>query len=205
MAIVTSNISHKSFTDDILRTLLSSAAKAAVLRVFMLDPSRSYYQRQLEALAEVPLRAVQRELERLSSIGLVYARREGNRNYYQVDIGHTLFPDLQGLVLKTSEPHERLRGRLAGDPAVRLAFLRREAREVLVVLASGAGADLLGEAGFSIDCVSSEFFAARLAERPESFANFLSEGEDLLGRREDVLWRRIEAAGFDVPKAKGVA
>ncbi len=171
----------------------------------MLDPGRGYYQRQLEAVAGVPVRGVQRELERLSSISLLFVRREGNRIYYQVDVEHPLFPELRGLVLKTSEPAERLRGRLAVDPAVRLAFLRRAEREALVVLAPGASASFENEPGFSVDAVSGDFFVKRLAERPESLANFLKEGEDMLGRREDVLWRRIEAAGFDVKKGKGVA
>jgi hypothetical protein len=202
--ILTTKNSQQEQTNETLRILFSSAARVAVLRVFMLDPGRGYYQRQLEAATGVPIRGVQRELDRLASVSLLYAHREGNRTYYQVDMDHALFPELRSMVLKTSGDADRIRGRLAVDPAVRLAFLRREEREVLVVLAPGANASNENEPGFSIDVVSSEFFVKRLAERPESLAVFLKEGEDLLGRREDVLWRRIEAAGFDVKKGRGV-
>ncbi len=176
----------------------------AVLRVFMIDPGRGYYQRQLEGATGVPIRGVQRELDRLASVGLLYAHREGNRSYYQVDTEHPLFTDLRSMVIKTSDDVGRLRARLALDPAVRLAFLRRKEREVLVVLAPGGSASLDEVSGFTFDIVSSEFFVKRLAERPESLAEFFKQGEDVLGRREDVLWRRIEAAGFDVKKGKGV-
>lgn len=189
---------------DVLHILFSSAARVAVLRIFMLDPGRGYYQRQLEAATGVPLRGVQRELDRLTSGGLLYAHREGNRNYYQIDTEHPLFADLRSMVLKTSSDVDRLRARLAMDPAVRLAFLRRAGNEVLIVLAPGGSASFDDMPGFTFDTVSSEFFVKRLIERPESLAPFFKQGEDVLGRREDVLWRRIEAAGFDVKKGKGV-
>jgi len=189
---------------DVLQALFSSAARVAVLRVFMLDPGRGYYQRQLESATGVPIRGVQRELDRLTSIRLLYPHKEGNRTYYQVDTEHPLYPELRSLVLKTSGEFDRLRARLAVDPAVRLAFLRPKERDVLVVLAPGGNAALDDFPGYTVDAVSSEFFAKRLAERPESLGEFLKHGEDVLGRREDVLWRRIEAAGFDVKKGRGV-
>lgn len=189
---------------DILQALFSSAARVAVLRTFLLDPGRAYYQRQLEAATGIPIRGVQRELDRLASIHLLYAHKEGNRTYYQVDTEHLLYADLRNLVLKTSGDIDRLRAGLALDPAVRLAFVRPKEREVLVVLAPGGSAQFDDVSGFTFDVVSSEFFAKRLAERPESLGEFLKHGEDVLGRREDVLWRRIEAAGFDVKKGRGV-
>jgi hypothetical protein len=72
------------------------------------------------------------------------------------------------------------------------------------VLAPGGTATYDDVPGFTFDIVSSEFFVKRLIERPESLAPFFKQGEDVLGRREDVLWRRIEAAGFDVKKGRGV-
>ncbi len=189
---------------DVLQTLFSSSARVAVLRIFLLDPGRGYYQRQLEAATGVPIRGVQRELDRLASIQLIYAHKEGNRTYYQIDTEHLLYPELRSMVLKTSGEIDQLRARLALDPAVRLAFVRPKEHDVLVVLAPGGSASFDDHPGFSFDVVSSEFFSKRLAERPESLGEFLKHGEDVLGRREDVLWRRIEAAGFDVKKGRGV-
>lgn len=200
---MTAKISQNIETDA-LQALFSSVARVAVLRTFLLDPGRAYYQRQLEAAIGIPIRGIQRELDRLASIQLLYAHKEGNRTYYQVDTEHPLYADLRNLVLKTSSDTDRLRARLALDPAVRLAFVRPKEHEALVVLAPGGSAAFDDVAGFTLDVVSSEFFAKRLAERPESLGEFLKHGEDVLGRREDVLWRRIEAAGFDVKKGRGV-
>ena len=52
--------------------------------------------------------------------------------------------------------------------------------------------------------MTGEEFARALAGSPDALEPFLSQGVDLLGRREDVIWRRIEAAGYSIPKGKGV-
>jgi hypothetical protein len=55
------------------------------------------------------------------------------------------------------------------------------------------------------DALTREEFMLGLAGGDPRIAEYLRSGVDLLGRREDVIWRRIEAAGYDVPKGKGVA
>jgi DNA-binding transcriptional ArsR family regulator len=170
----------------------------------MLDPLRAYYQRQLEAATGLPIRAVQRELDRLSSIGLLYRRAEGNRTYYQVDMEFPLFPELRSMILKTATPEERLRGALALDESVRLAFLYGPENRVLVVSATSKRPALTAPGPFSIEVLSMDEFTRALSEHPASLDPFLGKGVDLLGRREDVAWRRIEAAGYGVKKGKGV-
>jgi hypothetical protein len=175
-----------------------------VLRVFLLDPHRAYYQRQIEAATGQPLRAIQRELDRLTSVGLLYRHTEGNRTYHQVDTQFPLFPELRSMVLKTVEPEERLRGLLACDEAVRLAFLGASEGRVLVVTPDGTPPSVAAPGPFSIEAISTEDFCRALTEKRASLEPFLVRGVDLLGRRDDVIWRRIEAAGYAVEKKKGV-
>ncbi len=179
-------------------------ARVVVLRLFMLDPLRAYYQRQIEAATGLPIRAVQRELDRLASSGLLYRRSEGNRMYYQVDMQFALFPELRGLVLKTASDEERLRGLLALDESVRLAFLNGEEKKVLVVTTSGRPSSVSAPAGYVMEVLSVDEFARQAADRSASLETYLARGVDLLGRREDVIWRRIEAAGYLVRKEQGV-
>lgn len=170
----------------------------------MLDPYRAYYQRQIEAATGQPLRAIQRELDRLTSVGLLYRRAEGNRTYHQVDMQFPLFPELQSMVLKTAEPEDRLRGLLACDEAVRQAFLCGSEARVLVVTLGGSRPAVAVPGPFSIEVISTEDFHRALVENRASLEPFLVRGVDLLGRRDDVIWRRIEAAGYAVEKKKGV-
>lgn len=171
----------------------------------MLDPMREYYQRQLETATALPIRAVQRELERLTEAGLLYRRLEGNRTYYRVDTQFLLFPELRGMVLKSVEPVERLRGLLAMEETVRLLFHNAAEDRVLLVTAGGVQPGALDVPWpFGVDLISVEEFLRLLAERRGELDAYLVRGVDLLGRREDLLWRRIEAAGYAVEKGTGV-
>jgi len=190
---------------DMLATLFTSAARAHVLKLFMLDPRRAYYQRQIEAATGLPIRAVQRELERLSALGLLYRRSEGNRAYYQVDMLFPLFPELRSLVLKTCSRVERIRGILSMDESVRLAFLNADRDRALIVTGGGVRPNLRGLERIQTEIMTLDEFTSALADPSEDLQTILNAGEDLLGRREDVAWRRIESAGFDVRKGKGVA
>jgi DNA-binding transcriptional ArsR family regulator len=187
-----------------LSLLFASSARAAVLRALLIDPHPSYYQRQLESATGMPLRAVQREVDRLTRAGLLFKRVEGNRAYYQVNVEHPLFPELRALVLKTAPAALRLRGAAALDPAVRLCVLS-EARDRALVVCRGGRRPALESSGIALEVMSSESFLQALAEGGAGpVESYLREGSDLLGRRDDVLWRHIEAAGHDVRKEPGV-
>lgn len=187
-----------------MNDLFASDARVAVLRVFMIDPTRAYYQRQLEAATALPIRAVQRELDRLTSAGLLYRREEGNRSYFQVDTDYPFFPELRSMVLKSSGPVDQLRAAMVVDETVRLAFIDETAAAVLAVVQPGAHASSLRTSGIPVESVSSDEFIRALSEDRERLRPFLEAGSDLLGRRDDVIWRHIEAAGFHVRKGAGV-
>jgi hypothetical protein len=189
----------------LLHGILGSQARALVLRHFLVDPGRAYYQRQVSEATGVPLRAVQRELERLTEAGLLYRRDEGNRAYYQADSTCLIFEDLRNMVLKTADFPDQLRGALADDEAVRLAFMIPEDRQVLLVTSGRGRPALPARADAEYTVVTSEEFLSRLDKERDTVSPFLSEGIDLLGRREDAIWRHIADAGFDVQRGKGVA
>ena len=187
-----------------LSGIFASSARVAILRLFMFDPTRAYYQRQIEAATGLLIRGVQRELERLTKVGMLYRRAEGNRTYYQVDTQFPLLPELRSMVLKTGTPEEQLRGELAIDEAVRLAFLCPAENRVLVVVVPDKHPEITVPAPYTVQIVSSEAFVAALTDDPQSLHPFLVQGVDLLGRRDDPIWHRIETAGFAVQKGKGV-
>lgn len=188
-----------------LAEILGSAARLAVLRVFLVDPTRAYYQRQVEAATGLPIRAVQRELDRFTSIGLTYRHAEGNRTYYQADPEHPLFRELRALVLKTAGQLLRVRAALAMMIGLRMAFLSGDGAVVLLVFHAGQSTAVTPLEGIAVRVMESEAFSEALSGRAGWLADFLVSGVDLLGRRDDLLWRRIEAAGFNVPKGEGVA
>ena len=195
----------QSMREEVLTAIFTSAARVSVLRLFMLDPRRPYYQRQIEGATGLPIRAVQRELERLVAAGLLYRRMEGNRAYHQVDMDHALFPELRSMIIKTATAADRLRGHVALDENVRLAFLCEDEGRALVVVSDDRLWSNPADCPFVLDVLTSAAFTRAVGKRTDYLEPFLTRGVDLLGRREDVVWRRIEAAGYTVQRGIGVA
>jgi predicted nucleotidyltransferase len=65
---------------------------------------------------------VRQELQKLARLGIVEARRSGNRTYFRANALHPLYPDIRNIVLKTSGLVDVLRGALTG-PRVQFAFV----------------------------------------------------------------------------------
>jgi predicted nucleotidyltransferase len=69
-----------------------------------------------------PDATVRQELKRLTRLGIVEPRRDGNRTYYHANTGHPLYSDIRNMVLKTSGLADVLREALT-HPGIRLAFV----------------------------------------------------------------------------------
>ena len=85
-----------------LETLFTSTARVEVLRLFLLKSDRRFYQREIERETGQPIRAVQREVKRLTEIELLTRSEEGNRVVYRVNSAFPLLPELTALVEKAS-------------------------------------------------------------------------------------------------------
>lgn len=80
-----------------LEVLFSSTARVQVMRLFLLNPDRQYYQREIERETGQPIRAVQREVERLEGIDLLLRSEEGNRVFYRLNPDFPLLAELTAL------------------------------------------------------------------------------------------------------------
>jgi len=85
----------------VLELLFSSRARVKLLALLLLNPDISFYQREISALTGLRIRAVQREVERLQTLGLLTRFPRGNQVHYQVKRDFFLFPELRGMLLKT--------------------------------------------------------------------------------------------------------
>ncbi|OGA22551.1 MAG: transcriptional regulator [Betaproteobacteria bacterium RIFCSPLOWO2_02_FULL_67_26] len=92
---------------------LFTKAQQRVLGVLFGNPGRSFFANEVIALAGTGTGAVQRELTRLASSGLVTVKRVGKQKHYQANEASPVFEDLRGLVVKTSGIADVLRVALA--------------------------------------------------------------------------------------------
>ncbi|HSJ53581.1 MAG TPA: winged helix-turn-helix domain-containing protein [Anaerolineae bacterium] len=85
-----------------LEVLFSSTARVQILGLFLLHAENTFYQREIERQTGQPIRAVQREVERLEEAGLLVRIPEGNRVFYRLNPDHVLLPELTELFRKAS-------------------------------------------------------------------------------------------------------
>lgn len=80
-----------------LEVLFSSTARVQILNLFLLNPDCQFYQREIERETGQPIRAVQREVERLQDIDLLVRSTEGNRVFYHLNPQFPLLEELTRL------------------------------------------------------------------------------------------------------------
>lgn len=95
-----------------LEVLISSETRVRLLTLFLMNPGKEYYIRQIERLVAKNYALVRKELARLESFGLLTSEVKGNQTYYSVDQDFFLYPELQRLVLKTEGVARVLKDRL---------------------------------------------------------------------------------------------
>ena len=106
-----------------LELLFSSSSRVKLLTFFISNPKQRYYLREVASLTKLPVQAVQRELARLETLGLLDKARDGNRLYFKVNEKFFLLPDLKNIILKTSGLGTFLRGSFQDAPKIRTAFI----------------------------------------------------------------------------------
>jgi predicted nucleotidyltransferase len=87
-----------------LRTLdaLLPKTRQGILAATFVQPEKAWYVSELARRMGVPASSLQRELNNLSEVGILKTHRQGRMVYYQANKDSPVFPDLRGLLLKTS-------------------------------------------------------------------------------------------------------
>ena len=68
----------------------------------LIQPDKSWYVSELARRMGVPSSSLQRELQDLTTVGILKTHRQGRMAYYQANADSPVFPDLRGLFLKTA-------------------------------------------------------------------------------------------------------
>ena len=106
-----------------LEYLITSKAKRNLLRLFLTNPDREFYIREIAKLTGEPLNAVRRELGYLGKAGLVKSHREGNLKYFSVVKEFPFYPELKKIIYATVGLGDYLTHRFKESRQVDLAFI----------------------------------------------------------------------------------
>lgn len=85
-----------------LSAALFGKVRHALLTLFYSHPDESYYLRQIVRNIGMGQGAVQRELAGLNRAGIITRENRGNQVHYQANRDCPIYPELHGLILKTS-------------------------------------------------------------------------------------------------------
>ncbi len=129
-----------------LAHLLSSRVKAEVFRLLFDGSARELHIREIGRRAHLADATIRQELRRLSTLGLVEIRRDGNRAYYRASSKHPLYVDIRNVVVKTTGLVDVLREALDA-PDIRMAFVFGSVAEGTERAESDVDVMVIGDAG----------------------------------------------------------
>ena len=129
---------------------LFGRTRAAVLAVLYGHADQSFYLRQLVRAIGGGHGALQRELQRLTDIGLILRKTQGNQVLYQANPQSPVFSEVKGLIAKTVGIHDVIRSSLASlVPEIQIAFVYGSVARQQERANSDVDLMILGSAPFS--------------------------------------------------------
>jgi predicted nucleotidyltransferase len=104
---------------------LFSKSQRGVLGLLFGNPDRSYYTNEIMRHARAGIGAVQRELERLVSAGLLTVSRVGNQKHYQANRQSPIFDEIAAIVSKIMKAEASAQGLAVRESRASYAVGRR--------------------------------------------------------------------------------
>lgn len=85
-----------------LASILLGSYRRRALGLLLLHPEQSYHVREISRLTDTSVGTLHKELTRLAQAGLLLRKEIGNQVHYAANTQCPIFPELQGLLRKTS-------------------------------------------------------------------------------------------------------
>lgn len=85
-----------------LQDLMVSRVRVKMLELFFTNQRELYYVRDITRKIKEEINAVRRELDRLSTAGLLKSEERGNRLYYYLNTKYAFYQELEQIVAKTT-------------------------------------------------------------------------------------------------------
>lgn len=124
-----------------IEQLFGSKTRVKLLQLFLANPGRSFYVRELTRKIDEQINSVRRELANLTGIGIVKSDSMNNRLYYEVNQGYKHFKALQS-IFSVEVPQQDVSPASQGDLLKRLQAIG----SFDVIITTGA---LVGQEGGS--------------------------------------------------------
>lgn len=108
---------------EIISRLFSSKIRIKLLDVFLSLPNARFYIRELERKINEEAKNISRELQNLETLGLLISEKHGNRRFYSLNENFFLYPELKGIIFKTTGVLGLLKEAVAKLKGIEAAFI----------------------------------------------------------------------------------
>lgn len=105
-----------------LQKLFTSKTRVKLLTLFIMNPEREMYIREIARSTKENINAIRRELANLEEIGLLKSERKGNLKYYVANKKMPIYNELASIILKTEGVAKELKENLI-EIGVKTAFI----------------------------------------------------------------------------------
>ena len=130
---------------SMIEQLFGSKTRVKLLQLFLANPGRSFYVRELTRKIDEQINSVRRELSNLLGIGIIKSDSVNNKLYYEVNQGYKHFKALQS-IFSVEIPQQDVSPASQGDLLKRLQAVG----SFDVIIATGM---LVGQEGSEIDLI----------------------------------------------------
>ena len=108
---------------EIISRLFSSKIRIKLLDIFLSLPNARFYIRELERKINEEAKNISRELQNLETLGLLISERQGNQKFYSLNENFFLYPELKGIIFKTTGALGLLKEAVAKLKGIEAAFI----------------------------------------------------------------------------------
>jgi len=88
-----------------LKELFTSNTRIKLLSLFLFNPDKEYFIRQLTRELDEQINSIRRELDNLKKIGLLRSRTKNKKKYFAVNKNFLLFNELRAMFKKVGKTH----------------------------------------------------------------------------------------------------
>ncbi|EKD63909.1 MAG: hypothetical protein ACD_51C00152G0001 [uncultured bacterium] len=88
-------------------------ARAKLLTIFLLNPDREFFIRQLTRELDEQINSIRRELDNLKKIGLLKSRMKNRKKYYYTSKNFIIYNELRSIIIKAVNTKESIIKKIA--------------------------------------------------------------------------------------------
>lgn len=121
-----------------MEQLFGSKTRVKLLKLFLTNPNRAFYVREITRKIDEQINSVRRELANLLSIGILTSKEQNNRLYYEVAQGYKHYASLRSIFAGVSSKEDGITTTVA-DKSTSTSLKGLGAVDVLAYMGSFTG------------------------------------------------------------------